>query len=106
MVGSVFFEIQTDCLHLAGWRTQYTVTGIRLRRGQSGEIRIYRKILYRLLNLRKLEIKIVTPDGKLRIANAYQNPDLFWALRGGGGGTYGVVLESTSLVEPQMKLQV
>ncbi|KAF7163387.1 hypothetical protein CNMCM6106_000337 [Aspergillus hiratsukae] len=48
---------------------------------------------------RVLEFQIVTPDGRLRVANACQNRDLFWALRGGGGGTYGVVLESTSKVE-------
>lgn len=28
-------------------------------------------------------------------ANAYQNSDLFWALRGGGGGTWGVVTSVT-----------
>lgn len=28
-------------------------------------------------------------------ANAHQNPDLFWALRGGGGGTFGVVTSVT-----------
>ncbi|KAH7921420.1 FAD-binding domain-containing protein [Leucogyrophana mollusca] len=55
---------------------------------------------------RVLEFKIVTPDGELRIANECQNTDLFWALRGGGGGTFGVVLESTSKVEPQLTLQV
>ncbi|KAJ7091723.1 FAD-binding domain-containing protein [Mycena crocata] len=55
---------------------------------------------------RVLQIKIVTPDGKLRTANACQNTDLFWALRGGGGGTYGVVLESTHLVEQRFPLQV
>ena len=35
-------------------------------------------------------VEIVTPDGVLRQANADENPDLFWALRGGGGG-FGVV---------------
>ncbi|KAF5343462.1 hypothetical protein D9758_011849 [Tetrapyrgos nigripes] len=55
---------------------------------------------------RVLQFRIVTPDGQLRVANKIQNPDLFWALRGGGGGTFGVVLESTMLVEPQMKLQI
>lgn len=48
---------------------------------------------------RVLEFKIVTPDGVYRTANAYENQDVFWALRGGGGNTFGVVLESTHLVE-------
>ncbi|KAJ7859181.1 FAD-binding domain-containing protein [Mycena olivaceomarginata] len=55
---------------------------------------------------RVLEIKIVTPDGQLRTANTCQNTDLFWALRGGGGGTFGVVLESTHLVEESFPVQV
>ncbi|KAG0247767.1 hypothetical protein BG011_000956 [Mortierella polycephala] len=41
-----------------------------------------------------LQYKVVTADGKLKVANAYQNKDLFWALRGGGGGTFGVVVEA------------
>ncbi|KAJ7707323.1 FAD-binding domain-containing protein [Mycena rosella] len=54
---------------------------------------------------RVLQFKIVTPDGKVRVANACQNTDLFWALRGGGGGTFGVVLESTTLVSPVVTVQ-
>ena len=42
-----------------------------------------------------LEAEIVTADGKIRIANACANPDLFWALKGGGGGTFGVVTRVT-----------
>ncbi|KAK7420372.1 hypothetical protein QQX98_002795 [Neonectria punicea] len=42
-----------------------------------------------------LEAKIVTPDGNLRVANSVSNQDLFWAIRGGGGGTFGVVVEAT-----------
>jgi FAD/FMN-containing dehydrogenase len=38
---------------------------------------------------------IVTSDGVVRIANACTNPDLFWALKGGGGGTFGVVTRVT-----------
>ncbi|KAJ3497149.1 hypothetical protein NLG97_g2120 [Lecanicillium saksenae] len=53
---------------------------------------------------RVLQFKIVTPDGKMRIANKCQNPDLFWALRGGGGGTFGLVLESTHVVEEKMPM--
>ena len=36
-----------------------------------------------------LEAEVVTADGQIRIANACSNPDLFWALKGGGGGTFG-----------------
>lgn len=32
-----------------------------------------------------VEYKVVTADGVLRVANEVSNPDLFWALRGGGG---------------------
>lgn len=42
-----------------------------------------------------LQVKVVTADGKIIIANKYQHPDLFWAIRGGGGGTYGVVAQMT-----------
>src|ERR1700722_17607523 len=42
-----------------------------------------------------LEAEIVTADGAVRIANACVNPDLFWALKGGGGGSFGVVTRLT-----------
>lgn len=42
-----------------------------------------------------LEAEVVTADGEIRIANACTNPDLFWALKGGGGGTFGVVSKLT-----------
>ena len=40
------------------------------------------------------EVEIVTADGEIRIADREQNPDLFWALRG-GGGNLGVVTRFT-----------
>jgi FAD/FMN-containing dehydrogenase len=42
-----------------------------------------------------IEAEIVTADGEVRIANAHINPDLFWALKGGGGGAFGVVTRMT-----------
>jgi FAD/FMN-containing dehydrogenase len=41
-----------------------------------------------------IEAEVVTADGEVRIANACMNPDLFWALKGGGGG-FGVVTRVT-----------
>ncbi len=41
-----------------------------------------------------IEAEIVTADGEVKIANACSNPDLFWALKGGGGG-FGVVTRLT-----------
>jgi FAD/FMN-containing dehydrogenase len=50
---------------------------------------------------RVVQIKVVTPDGVHRVANECQNSNLFWALRGGGGSAFGVVMESSSVVEPK-----
>jgi FAD/FMN-containing dehydrogenase len=47
-----------------------------------------------------LEARIVTADGRSLVANACQNQDLFWALRGGGGGTFGVVTQATLRTHP------
>jgi FAD/FMN-containing dehydrogenase len=42
-----------------------------------------------------LQAEIVTADGAVRIANACSNADLFWAIKGGGGGSFGVVTKLT-----------
>jgi FAD binding domain-containing protein/berberine-like enzyme len=38
-----------------------------------------------------LEATVVLADGSAVVANAYAHPDLYWALRGGGGGNFGIV---------------
>jgi FAD/FMN-containing dehydrogenase len=42
-----------------------------------------------------LEAEVVTADGAVRVVNACRDPDLFWALKGGGGGSFGVVTRIT-----------
>jgi len=42
-----------------------------------------------------LEAEVVLASGEIVTANAAAHPDLFWALRGGGGGTFGVVSKLT-----------
>ena len=42
-----------------------------------------------------LEAEIVTADGRVRVVSSCKEPDLFWALKGGGGGSLGVVTRVT-----------
>jgi FAD/FMN-containing dehydrogenase len=42
-----------------------------------------------------LEAEVVTADGAVRSVNPCLDPDLFWALKGGGGGSWGVVTRVT-----------
>ncbi len=42
-----------------------------------------------------LEAEIVTADGQVRIASPCENADLFWGLKGGGGGSLGVITRVT-----------
>jgi len=47
-----------------------------------------------------IEAEVVTSDGRIRTVNRWQEPDLFFALRGGGGGTFGVVTRLTLKTHP------
>ena len=41
------------------------------------------------------QVKLVNASGEIVTANAETNPELFWALRGGGNGNFGIVFELT-----------
>jgi FAD/FMN-containing dehydrogenase len=47
-----------------------------------------------------LEAQVVTPQGELVTTNACQHSDLFWALRGGGSGTFGIIVDATMKAYP------
>jgi FAD/FMN-containing dehydrogenase len=47
-----------------------------------------------------LQAEVVTADGVVRVVNAYREPELFWALKGGGGGSFGVVASVTLETHP------
>jgi FAD/FMN-containing dehydrogenase len=47
-----------------------------------------------------LEAEVVTADGRVRIANACTNPDLYWAIKGGGGGSWGCITKLTLRTHP------
>ncbi|KAK1585369.1 FAD binding domain-containing protein [Colletotrichum navitas] len=47
-----------------------------------------------------LQMEVVTPLGEVLTLNEAQNADLFWAMRGGGGSTYGVITSVTFATHP------
>ena len=47
-----------------------------------------------------VQAEIVTADGRVRTVNRFSEPDLFFGVRGGGGGTFGIVSRVTLLTHP------
>lgn len=53
-----------------------------------------------------LAAQIVVADGRVLTCDTNHEPDLFWALRGGGGGNFGVVTSFTFRVYPVASLSL
>lgn len=53
-----------------------------------------------------LEWDVVTATGLQIKASATKNSDLYWALAGGGGGTYGIVVSATVKAHPDSAVTV
>ncbi|KAI1493810.1 hypothetical protein F5X96DRAFT_686316 [Biscogniauxia mediterranea] len=47
-----------------------------------------------------LSLDVVTADGRFVTADPFTNQDLFWALRGGGGSTYGIITSVVMKAHP------
>ncbi|KAI0867405.1 FAD-binding domain-containing protein [Hypoxylon argillaceum] len=60
--------------------------------------------LYGMAADQVLELEVVTPLGDIVTANECQNEDLFWAMRGGGGSTFGVMTSVTLATHPTPKI--
>lgn len=58
--------------------------------------------MYGLAADQVLEWEVVDGKGDILRASRTENSDLYWALSGGGGGTYGVVISMTSIVYHDM----
>src|SRR5215475_14168303 len=88
--GVLLAQLDTECqasglVTPLGTAADTGIAGLTLGGGLG---RLMRKFGLSCDNVESFEL--VTADGKLRKASAHENPDLFWALRG-GGGNYGVV---------------
>ena len=66
---------------------------------QGGGFGSYSKA-YGLAAASLLEAEIVTADGQIHVVNHVREPDLFWALKGGGGGTFGIITRLTLATHP------
>lgn len=59
-----------------------------------------------LLSDQLVSASVVLPGGQAVTASNASNPDLFWALRGGGGGNFGVTTSLTFATFPTTDLDV
>ena len=66
------------------------ITGVTLGGGMGLAARAFGLTIDNLVGA-----KIVTADGRLRTVSRNSNPNLLWALRGGGGGNFGVATQLT-----------
>jgi hypothetical protein len=87
-VGVKVIDVPTD---LASISCPPHVIGVRASAGVRNE----NSLLMVLPPLDVPPAEVVTADGKVLIADACTNADLFWALKGGGGGSFGVVSKVT-----------
>jgi FAD/FMN-containing dehydrogenase len=83
--GELDAATQEHGLAVTGGRVSTTGLGGLAVGGGSGWLE--RKCGYSVDNL--LSVELVTADGEIRTASESENPDLFWATRG-GGGNFGV----------------
>ncbi|KAJ6114909.1 FAD linked oxidase N-terminal [Penicillium sp. IBT 16267x] len=62
--------------------------------------------MYGLAADQVLALEVVLANGRFVTVTEDTDPDLFWAIRGGGGGTYGVVTSIISRVHPKVGVTV
>jgi hypothetical protein len=59
---------------------------------------------YGLMADNAVEFEVVTADGEVRVINECNDPDLFWAMRGGGGGTFAVLTKYRFQLYPSLPI--
>ena len=87
----VYNQMDSETLIVGGECPTVGVGGYTLGGGFGALSRIYGLAIDNVISM-----TMVTVDGgRVVVANAFTNTDLFWALRGGGGGNFGIVTDVT-----------
>ena len=99
--GTQFFEAyraaaEHDARVLGGYCPSVGMVGGYVQGGGHGPL----AASYGMAADNTLEFEVVTVDGQHLVASPSQNSDLYWALSGGGAGTYAVVLSMTMKAHP------
>ena len=89
--GEIYAKMSTSQLIVGGQCPSVGVAGLTLGGGYGILSRKYGLAIDSVVSM-----TMVTANGsEVVVANSTTNPDLFWALRGGGGGNFGIVTDIT-----------
>lgn len=84
---NVYYELELEKRYLPGGGCQsVNVGGLTLGGGWGGGTREYGMTCDQVL-----EAEVVLANGDIVLANPKNHEELYWALRGGGGGNFGIV---------------
>ncbi|KZM25096.1 uncharacterized protein EKO05_0009862 [Ascochyta rabiei] len=61
---------------------------------------------YGLMADNAVEFEVVTADGEIRTINKCNDAELFWAMRGGGGGTFAILTKYRVQLYPSLPIHV
>lgn len=71
--------------------------------GQGGSVGDF-TTTYSLMVDNAVEFEVVTAGGEVRVINECNDAELFWAMRGGGGGTYAVLTKFRVQLYPSLPI--
>jgi FAD/FMN-containing dehydrogenase len=100
LLGDVYERLDTDGLTVAGGACPTVgVAGLTLGGGLGVLGRAYG-----LTSDQLVEAEVVLADGRVVVCDEHREPDLFWALRGAGGGQFGIVTRFALRTVPAREL--
>ncbi|KAJ5754811.1 hypothetical protein N7533_004354 [Penicillium manginii] len=90
-----------DAISVGGTNMDVGITGWSVAGGHG-----YGTGIYGMGSDNIIEAEVITPQGDIMKVNECENSDLFWAIRGGGGSTFGVIISMTVKAYPMPSVAV